>query len=123
MPKTKDIKSTSLRLPRALHAQLEQAASAGGVTLSSEMIFRLQHDPRADYAKAILEELRARDLTVEHSLRKQIETLWGALDRADDVLCRVEEAMALVAPDSAPGALRREVEFARQLIAALDAHR
>ncbi|MGF6643098.1 hypothetical protein [Paraburkholderia sp. GAS82] len=123
MAKTKDIVNTTLRLPRDLHAQLEAQASTGGITLSAEIIFRLQHDPRDSYARAILDEIRSRDSAVEEGLRRQVETMLGALERADEVLERVESAMALVPPDSAPAALKREVEFARQLIAALSAHR
>ena len=65
----------------------------------------------------------SRDSAVEEGLRRQVETMLGALGRADEVLERIESAMALVPPDSAPAALKREVEFARQLIAALAAHR
>lgn len=123
MPKTKDIVNTSLRLPRDLHAQLEAGASRDGITLSAEMIFRLQHDPRADYAKTILDEIRSRDVVIEESQKRQIETLWGALDRADRALEHVESAMALVSAESPSAALKREVEFARELINALSAHR
>lgn len=123
MAKTKDIVNTTLRLPRDLHAQIEAEASRYGITLSAEIIFRLQHDPRDDFAKSILEELRGRDLAVEEGLRRQIAVLWGALDRADAVLAQVESAMALVPADSASAPLKREVEFARELIAALDASR
>jgi hypothetical protein len=123
MSKTKDVVSTSLRLPRPLHADLDAAADRDGITLSAEMIFRLQHDPREGYAKSILEEIRRRDAGIEQLLRKQIDALWGALERADDVLERVQKAMALVDANSERAGLKKDVEFARQLIEALGAHR
>jgi hypothetical protein len=123
MPKTKDIVNTSLRLPRKLHAELDAAAERAGITLRAEMIFRLQHDPNKSHAEAILAEIRARDTAVEQQLRKQVDALWGALDRAGDVLERVQKAMSLADPEGKAGALKRDVEFARQLIDALSAHR
>jgi hypothetical protein len=107
---------TSLRISRGLHAEIEKAADASGLTLNAEMIVRLQHDPRESYAKAILEEIRRRDSTI-------VAVMWSALERADNVLARVETAMALVNGEGEPAQIKREVEFARQLIGAIAAHR
>jgi hypothetical protein len=123
MSKTKDVVDTTLRLPRDLHAMLKDCAARGGITLSAEIIFRLQHDPRDGYAEEILDEMRARDVSVEAGLRRAATALWGALDRAADTLAHVEGAMALVPPDGAAADLKREVVFARELIKALDALR
>lgn len=107
---------TSLRLPRNLHAEIERAAEVGGLTLNAEMIVRLQHDPRENYAKAILEEIRRRDSTI-------MAVMWSALERSDKVLARVEAAMSLVGSEGEPAQIKKEVEFARQLIGAIAAHR
>jgi hypothetical protein len=123
MPTDKDIVKTSLRLPRHIHADLARGADRDGITLSAEMMFRLQHDPRENYAKAILEKLESREADLSDSLKKQIAALWGALDRANITLEHVAVAMAQVPPDGSAAALKREVEFARELINALGAHR
>jgi hypothetical protein len=123
MATEKDIVKTSLRLPRHIHAELERGADRDGITLSAEMIFRLQHDPRNNYAKDILEQIKVRDGETADGLRKQIAVLWGALDRANVTLEHVATAMAQVPPDGSAAALKREVEFARELINALGAHR
>jgi hypothetical protein len=123
MPNNPDIVKTSLRLPRHIHADLERGAEHDGLTLNAEMIFRLQHDPRAGYAKEILAEIRSREDAIADGLRKQIGALWGALDRASTTLEHVASAMSQVAPESPSAALKREVDFALELINALAAHR
>jgi hypothetical protein len=60
------------------------------------MILRLERNPHDDPARAILEEICSRDATIADGLGKQINFLWGALKRADDVLARVETAIANV---------------------------
>jgi hypothetical protein len=114
---------TSLRIPRPLHAELERASDASGITLNAEMIVRLQHDPRDNYAKAILDQVKVRDGEIADGLRKQIAALWGALDRASSTLENVAAAMTQVPPDGNAAALKREVEFSLELIRALGAHR
>jgi hypothetical protein len=114
---------TSLRLPRSLHAEIEKAAAALGLSLNAEMILRLERNPHDDYAKAILDEIARRDLAVADGLRRQVTVLWTALDRANDALEKVAAAMSLVSESSDAAALKREVEFARELIGAVGAHR
>ena len=123
MPPDNDIVKTSLRLPRHIHADLERGAQRDGLTLNAEMIFRLQHDPRGNYAKEILAEVRSREDMVSEGLRKQIGALWGALDRANTTLEHVAVAMSQVQPESPSAGLKKEVEFALELIKALSAHR
>jgi len=103
---------TTIRIPLSIHAEIERAAEVNGLTLNAEMVVRLQHDPRDNYAKAILEEIRKRDAAM-------MSIMWNALDRADGALKKVEAAMALVSGESESAALKREVEFARELIGAL----
>lgn len=107
---------TTIRIPPRIHAGLESAADAAGLTLNAEMLVRLQHDPRDNYAKAILEEINRRDATM-------MAVMWKALDRADGVLERVAAAMSLVTGEGDVAALKRDVEFARELINAVGAHR
>lgn len=114
---------TSLRIPPALHAQLERAADAAGLTLNAEMLVRLQLDPRSDTAAKLLAEFERRDTTMTESLRKQLSAAWAGLDRADGVLEEVAKAMAQVKPGSDAATLKREVEFARELISAIRVHR
>ncbi|WP_260854536.1 hypothetical protein [Paraburkholderia sp. BCC1884] len=117
------ITKTSVRLPKTLHAELEKAAEAAGLTVNGEMVYRLQHDPRGESARAVLAEIEKRDEAITNSLRKQNAALWGVIDRADGVLEHVVAAMAQVKPGTDAAALKREVEFSRELINAIRAHR
>jgi hypothetical protein len=123
MPKDQEPIKTSLRIPPTLHAKLERAADAAGLTLNAEMLVRLQYDPRSDTAAKLLAEIERRDAATVDGLRKQLAAVWSALDRADGVLEDVATAMVQVKQGSDAAALKREVEFARELIAAIRAHR
>lgn len=123
MPTPETTIKTSIRLPKALHSELERAAESAGLTVNGEMVFRMQHDPRKESAGAVLAEIEKRDASICESLRKQNAAVWSVVDRADGVLEQVVAAMAQVKPGSDAAALKREVEFARELIAAAKAHR
>ena len=123
MPPTDTTTKTSVRLPKALHAEIEKAAEAAGLTVNGEMVFRLQHDPRTESARAVLAEIQKRDQSIINALAKQNTALWALLDRADGVLEHVVAAMSQVKPGSDPATLKREVEFVRELISAIRAHR
>ncbi|EIM99588.1 hypothetical protein WQE_18169 [Paraburkholderia hospita] len=123
MPKDLEPIKTSVRIPPALHAELERAAEAGGLTLNAEMLVRLERDPRSDVAAKLLAEIERRDAATVDGLRKQLDAVWGVLERADGVLHDVAAAMAQVKAGSDAAALKREVEFARELIASSRAHR
>jgi hypothetical protein len=123
MAKDQEPIKTSLRIPPALHAKLERAADAAGLTLNAEMLVRMQLDPRSDTAAKLLAEIERRDATVVDGLRKQLAAVWGVLDRTDGVLEEVVSAMTQVKPGSDAAALKREVEFIRELISAAKAHR
>lgn len=114
---------TSLRLPRSLHAEIEAAASSIGLTINAEMLVRLEKNPRDSAAEAILEKIDARNTAVEDGLRKQNAVLWSTVDRAEDVLKRVSIAMAKVSGEGEAAALKRDVEFALQLINAVSTSR
>lgn len=120
---TDDTHKTSLRLPRDLHAELQSAAAAIGVTVNAEILMRLEHNPRDNSADAILKKIESRDTDVEEGLRKQNAVLWSTVDRAEDVLKRVSLAMAKVSGEGEAAALKRDVEFALQLIAAISTSR
>jgi len=123
MPKDLDPIKTSVRIPPALHAELERAAEATGLTLNAEMLVRLERDPRSDIAAKLLAEIERRDAAALDGLRKQLDAVWSVLDRADGVLGDVAAAMAQVKPGSEAATLKREVEFARELVASARAHR
>lgn len=114
---------TSLRLPRSLHAEIEAIATSVGLTINAEMLVRLQKNPRDNSADAILEKIQERDTAVEDGLRKQNAVLWTTVDRAEDVLKRVSTAMAKVSGEGEAAALKRDVEFALQLITAVSTSR
>lgn len=119
MPTDDNTIKTSLRLPRSVHAELQRAATAYGLTVNAEVIARLQHDPRDISAAKILKLVEERDLAVENGLRKQNDVLWSTLDRASGVLKRVSNAMARVSGEGDAAELKREVEFALELIGAI----
>lgn len=114
---------TSVRLPRSMHAEIEAAASSAGLTINAELLVRLQRNPRDNAAEAILKRVEARDTAVEDGLRKQNAVLWSTVDRAEDVLKRVSIAMAKVSGEGEAAALKRDVEFALQLITAVSTSR
>jgi hypothetical protein len=116
---------TSLRLPRSLHAEIEAEANSAGLTINAEMLVRLQKNPRDDSADAILKKIEERDAAVENGLRKQNAVLWTTVDRAEEVLKRVSAAMAMakVSGEGEAAALKRDVEFALQLITAVSTSR
>ncbi|EEF22991.1 conserved hypothetical protein, partial [Ricinus communis] len=123
MPKDLEPIKTSVRIPPALHAELERAADAAGLTLNAEMLVRLQQDPRSDVAERLLAEIERRDAAIVDGLRKQIEALWSVLDRADGVMQDLVGAMKQVKPGTDAAGLKREVEFARELISTARRHR
>ncbi|MFM0060024.1 hypothetical protein PQR64_30765 [Paraburkholderia phytofirmans] len=118
-----DTIKTSLRLPRSLHAEIQSAATEVGLTVNAEILVRLKHNPRNSSADAILQKIEGRDTAVEDGLRKQNAVLWSTVDRAEDVLKRVSVAMAKVSGEGEAAALKRDVEFALQLISAVSTSR
>lgn len=118
-----DLKKYTLRIPSQLHAHLERSALAGGLSLNAEMLVRLQREHQIDVAEKMLEEIRRQHAVIDEGMQRQISVLWGALDRAKGALGKVADAMAQVPPDGSAAALKREVEFALELIEALSAHR
>jgi glucose-6-phosphate-specific signal transduction histidine kinase len=114
---------TSLRLPRALHAEIEKAADAAGISTNAEMLLRLARDPHVDTAAQVIEHIRETESHAVDAMVRQMKALWSALDRANVTLDHVAAAMAQVRPGTDAAALKGEVEFARELINALAAHR
>lgn len=123
MPNSDPIKKYTLRLPADLHARLERAATASGLSLNAEMLVRLHRERDADFAETMFEEIRRQHTVIDEGMQRQIGVLWSALDRANGALTKVAEAMSQVPPDGSAAALKREVEFALELIEALSAHR
>jgi hypothetical protein len=123
MPADDPILKTSFRIPRSVHAEVERAAEQAGLTVNGEVVYRLKHDPRDESGRAILAHIEARDTAIVDGLKKQIAALWGALDRANATLEQVAVAMSQVKPGTDAAELKKEVDFARELIAAMRAHR
>jgi hypothetical protein len=120
---TPDPVKTSLRLPKNLHAEIEQAADAAGISINAEMLLRLAKNPHVDSAAEVLREIRQIETFAVEAMNRQMKSLWSALDRAGVTLTHVLDAMAQVPPDGAASSLKKEVEFARELIDAMRAHR
>lgn len=123
MAKDLDPIKTSVRIPPALHAELEQASEAAGLTLNAEMLVRLQHDPRSDVAAKLLAEIERRDAAALDGCRRHLDALWNVVDRTDGVLEEILGVMSQVKSGTAAAVLKREVEFVRELINAARAHR
>lgn len=123
MPTPDQTVKTSLRLPKNLHAEIEQAAEVAGISTNAEMLLRLAKNPHVDSAAEVLREIRQMETYAVEAMNRQMKSLWSALDRAGLTLTHVLEAMAQVPPDGAAAGLKKEVEFARELIDAMSAHR
>lgn len=123
MPTPDQLVKTSLRLPKDLHAEIERAADGAGISTNAEMLLRLARNPHVDTAAEVLAEIRQMETYAVEAMNRQMKALWNALDRAGVTLDHVFEAMAQVPPDGAAATLKKEVEFARELIDAMRAHR
>lgn len=115
--------STSLRIPSHLHDEVKKAADKAGISTNAEMLLRLARDPHVDTAAQVLQHIGTIEKHAIDAMARQMASLWTALDRANVTLEHVSAAMAKVPPDSSAAGLKREVEFARELILALSAHR
>jgi hypothetical protein len=114
---------TSLRLPRSLHAEIDSTADAAGISTNAEMLLRLARNPHVDTAAQVLDHINKTENRAVEAMTRHMKALWSALDRANVTLEHVAAAMAQVPPDGSAAALKREVEFALELINALSAHR
>lgn len=123
MPTSDHLVKTSLRLPKDLHAEIERSADEAGISTNAEMLLRLAKNPHVDTAAEVLAEIRQMETFAVEAMNRQMKSLWGALDRAGVTFDHVLEAMAQVPPDGAAANLKKEVEFARELIEAMRAHR
>lgn len=115
--------STSLRIPRHLHNEVKKAADKAGISTNAEMLLRLSRDPHVDTAAQVLHHIGTIEKQAIDAMSRQMESLWTALDRARETLDHVATAMAQVPPGTSAASLKKEVEFARELILALSAHR
>jgi hypothetical protein len=98
-----DFIKTALRLPRALHASIREAAQLGGKSMNAEIIGRLQDSLRAELLDAN---------------RQQLEVMRGLIGRADAALRQAGEQLTGDPDDEARSRLRHEISVLRDLIKA-----
>ncbi|MGN6589338.1 MAG: Arc family DNA-binding protein [Sphingomicrobium sp.] len=112
---------TALRLPRGLHAEIQAAANAAGRSMNAEIIDRLQSGS-AEATAALLKRLEGSERALMESQRKQIDVLWNVIDRAEGAIDRAER-MVDGANDAETSGYRTELQFLRELIETIRAHR
>jgi hypothetical protein len=116
-----DFVKTALRLPRELHAEIQAAALAAGRSMNAEIIGRLQ--TKDDAASLLLERLRTSEDELLKTTKKQIEVLWGVIDRTGRVLDQMDVALARAETSAESEALQQNIVFLRELIETIKAHR
>lgn len=112
---------TALRLPPRLHAEIQAAANAAGRSMNAEIIDRLQIGS-SEATAALLSRLEGSERALMESQRKQIDVLWNVIDRAEAAIARAE-TIAEGADDAATLGYRTELQFLRELIDTIRAHR
>lgn len=112
---------TALRLPRPLHAEIQAAANAAGRSMNAEIIDRLQSGS-TDATAALLKRLEGSERALMESQKKQIDVLWNVLDRAEPAIVRAEQIVQ-DAGEPAGSGYRTELQFLRELINTIRAHR
>lgn len=107
---------TALRLTRALHDELKSTAERAGTSMNAEILARLHASREAAAASQILAWLENFEASQNDTQRRRDEVLWRIIDRADQLLARLEDVISTgVPPDQAADSLR-ELGFMRELI-------
>jgi hypothetical protein len=112
MAKQDDFVKTALRIPRSLHAQIQDAATASGRSMNAEIIDRLQRETEDVSLMAIVNRLKLSDEELLEATKKQRDLLWEITDRAEEVLRSVDEFLE-------PPVRVEEAHLARGTIASL----
>lgn len=124
MAKQDDFVKTALRIPRALHAQIQEAADASGRSMNAEMIDRLQAQPGDLALAAMLDRMRSSEDELLDATRKQRDLLWNIADRAEEVLNNADVMMARALPtDRDTLQIHKSIIALRDLISTLKAYR
>jgi len=118
-----DFVKTALRLPRALHADIQSAALAAGRSMNAEIINRLQATVDAPAGAALLERLRASENALLETVRKQRDQLMGVVERFQLVAEGADAVLAVAAPTQEILEVRRNIEVLRAVIATISAYR
>jgi hypothetical protein len=113
-----DFIKTALRLPRALHASIREAAQLGGKSMNAEIIGRLQDSLRAEEVGSVLAQLKSREAELLDANRQQLEVMRGLIGRADAALRQAGEQLTGDPDDEARSRLRHEISVLRDLIKA-----
>lgn len=124
MAKQDDFVKTALRLPRALHTEIQAAAEASGRSMNAEMIDRLQAQPGQAMLAAMLDRVRSSESELLEAARKQRDMLWSIVDRTEDVLTKADVIVERnIAADHDAIATRRSIGSLMELIKAIRIYR
>jgi hypothetical protein len=124
MAKQDDFVKTALRLPRALHIEIQAAAEASGRSMNAEMIDRLQAQPGQAMLAAMLDRVRSSEGELLETARKQRDLLWSIVDRTEDVLTKADViAERNIATDHDAITIRRSIGSLLELIKAIKIYR
>lgn len=115
MAKQDDFVKTALRLPRALRDEIKKAADAAGHSMNDEIIDRIRFSPEIASASTILAKLSEYDVALRAAVKKQGDALWRVIERAEGVCGQVDELLKSTL-EAESSAVRRELEFLRELI-------
>jgi hypothetical protein len=118
-----DFVKTALRLPRALHADIQSAALAGGRSMNAEIISRLQATVDAPAGLALLERLQASENALLETVRKQRDQLMGVVERFQVVAEGADAVLAVAKPTQEILEVRRNIEVLRAVIATINGYR
>ena len=124
MAKQDDFVKTALRIPRTLHAQIQQAAEASGRSMNAEIIDRLLAHPGDAALAAVLDRARSSEDELLDTTRKQRDLLWSIVERTEDVLIKTDEMIEQCMPaNSDVFAIRKSIAALRDIIVTIKAHR
>lgn len=118
-----DFIKTALRLPRDLHATIQEAAESSGKSMNAEIISRLLTNPEAVAATTILAKLNELEHAFIESNKRQLDMLWKIIERADDALRKANTVLGASQLEEETVALRRDFSALLDLIDAVRVHR
>lgn len=119
-----DFVKTALRLPRSLHARIQEAAATAGRSMNAEIIDRLQMGSGEAVMAGVLDRLRESDGELLETTRKQRDLLWNIVDRTEEVLDQTVELLRPGASTAVAGdSIRQSVAALRDLINTIKAYR
>jgi hypothetical protein len=123
MAKQDDFVKTALRIPRSLHAQIQDAATASGRSMNAEIIDRLQGEIEDGSLMAIVNRLKLSDEELLEATKKQRDLLWNITDRTEEVLKSLDEFLEPPVHLDKAASARDAIASLRDLIRTIKAYR